>query len=224
MTEIPQTEQAMQAMQVAQDEQELQGRQAGGRFGPGNRYGKGRPPRAIEASYMAALADIVPPERWAAICDKAAQDAEAGDKAAREWIGRHLLGQAPISLRDLARRELAGATDADEIEAANKLAEAESSMFSNWMREQLGYTEPIDGAIEIATTRDKSEADAARIALARAARLAKRLAKRDAELNQVVALLEGAKPDAEAEAKARADTELAAIPPEPPDWIARRLG
>lgn len=224
MTEIPQTEQGMQAMQVAQDEQELQGRQAGGRFGPGNRYGKGRPPRAIEASYMAALADIVPPERWAAICDKAAQDAEAGDKAAREWIGRHLLGQAPISLRDLARRELAGATDADEIEAANKLAEAESSMFSNWMREQLGYTEPIAGAIEIATTRDKSEADAARIALARAARLAKRLAKRDAELNQVVALLEGAKPDAEAEAKARADAELAAIPPEPPDWIARRLG
>ena len=76
MTEIPQTEQGMQAMQ---DAQELQGRQAGGRFGPGNRYGKGRPPRAIEASYMAALADIVPPERWAAICDKAAQDAEAGD-------------------------------------------------------------------------------------------------------------------------------------------------
>ena len=74
------------------------GRAEHGRFAPGNAYGRGRPARPIEASYLAALADTLTLPRWRVIVERAITDAEGGDKAAREWVARYCLGVSPATL------------------------------------------------------------------------------------------------------------------------------
>src|SRR5262245_16249980 len=67
------------------------GRDENGRFAPGNEGGPGRPRRDRERTYLTALADVVPLDRWRLICERAATDAEAGDARARNWLGDFLL-------------------------------------------------------------------------------------------------------------------------------------
>lgn len=63
-----------------------------GRFMVGNRYGKGRPPRATEAGYLAVLMQACDLETWKRVVNRAIEDAQAGDTAARAWLGNYLLG------------------------------------------------------------------------------------------------------------------------------------
>ena len=74
---------------------EKSGRDNQGRFSKGNPGGPGRPRRAVEEDYLAALSDQLSIERWENIVSKAIQDAEDGDHRARDWIARYALGPSP---------------------------------------------------------------------------------------------------------------------------------
>ena len=67
-----------------------------GRFVPGNPGGPGRPTGTAIASYLEALTDAVTPTRWAKVIERAVKDAESGDRHAREWLSKYLLGNADI--------------------------------------------------------------------------------------------------------------------------------
>jgi hypothetical protein len=80
-----------------------------GRFRAGNPGGPGRPRRAVESDYLATLCDAVPLAKWRRITKKAVEDALAGDRHAREWLGTFLVGKPePGGLLELVARELAG--------------------------------------------------------------------------------------------------------------------
>jgi hypothetical protein len=80
-----------------------------GRFRPGNAGGPGRPRRATEADYLAALSEAVPMESWRNIVAKALEQAESGDTKAREWLGSYLAGKPTgDALTRLAVGELTG--------------------------------------------------------------------------------------------------------------------
>lgn len=89
---------------------ELEGHRDGhGRFTSGNASGPGRTRRAVEADYLAALSDTVPIRKWKRIVGRAVEDAEAGDRHAREWLGTYLLGKPDRGgLLDQAAKELVG--------------------------------------------------------------------------------------------------------------------
>jgi hypothetical protein len=91
------------------------GRTTNGRFAVGNPGGPGRPRRAVEADYLAALGDAVPLDRWKAIVERAVTDAEQGDAKAREWLSRYVTGGMPTGLTSLAAYEAADGID-HEIE------------------------------------------------------------------------------------------------------------
>ena len=74
---------------------EKSGRDNQGRFSKGNPGGPGRPRRAVEEDYLAALSDQLSIERWENIVSKAIEDAEDGDHRARDWIARYALGPSP---------------------------------------------------------------------------------------------------------------------------------
>jgi hypothetical protein len=78
------------------------GRNTNGTFGPGNPGGPGRPRRAVEREYLSALAEAVALEDWRQIVARAVQDAKAGDARAREWLSKHLMGDDPLALAELA--------------------------------------------------------------------------------------------------------------------------
>ena len=83
-------------------------RDANGRFLPGHPGGPGRPRRAVEADYLAALSDAVPPEAWKRIVARAVEDGEKGDAKARDWLAAYLIGKpAGDGLLMLAAGELA---------------------------------------------------------------------------------------------------------------------
>lgn len=48
---------------------------------------------------------------------RALADAEAGDPKARDWITKHILGDSPPRLIEIAAREKRGETPAEEISA-----------------------------------------------------------------------------------------------------------
>jgi hypothetical protein len=87
------------------------GRTGAGQFAPGNPGGPGRPRRATEREYLSAISESCTTDDWAAIVRKAVDDARAGDKFAREWLARFLVGNpegsAP-SLHALAVQDEAG--------------------------------------------------------------------------------------------------------------------
>jgi hypothetical protein len=68
-------------------------RDANGRFRPGHPGGPGRPRRAVEADYLAALSEAVTVETWMRIVARAVEDAEQGDAKARAWLSSYLVGK-----------------------------------------------------------------------------------------------------------------------------------
>ncbi len=81
------------------------GRTAAGKFAPGNPGGPGRPRRATERQYLAALSEVCTPDHWAAIVASAVRNAIAGDRFAREWLAAYLVGTpegSALSLHTLA--------------------------------------------------------------------------------------------------------------------------
>jgi hypothetical protein len=84
-------------------------RDTNGRFAVGNSGGPGRPRRAVEANYLAALSEAVSVRKWKKIVEKAVKDALAGDRHAREWIGDYVLGKPDHEkLLELAAKEMVG--------------------------------------------------------------------------------------------------------------------
>lgn len=73
--------------------------------------------KVTERDYIAALRERITLGDWGAIIDKAIEDAKGGDRAAREWIERQVIGDNRISLIDLAAREALGVTPDREITA-----------------------------------------------------------------------------------------------------------
>jgi hypothetical protein len=94
---------------------ESNGRDAGGKFAPGNPGGPGRPRRAVEREYLAQLAEACPPETWRQVCQKAVDDARAGDARARDWLAKYLLGAEPLGLLALAADEADAFTPDREV-------------------------------------------------------------------------------------------------------------
>ncbi len=86
-----------------------------GQFAAGNPGGPGRPRRAVEQEYLAALSDSVSLDDWREVVSRAVADAKAGDARARDWLTRHLVGEQPPKLIDVAEQEARGRTVDDEI-------------------------------------------------------------------------------------------------------------
>lgn len=109
------------------------GRTASGAFAAGNTFGKGRPRRAVESEYLAALGNAVTLDTWGEIVKKAVEDAKAGDAKAREWVTRYVLGTEPITLMQLARRELQDIKPEDEIAASIEMAHSDAmTLYANY--------------------------------------------------------------------------------------------
>jgi hypothetical protein len=68
-----------------------------GRFGPGNKAGKGRPP-SYAAIYTAVVKDACSPQDWKQIVERAVRDAKKGNAPARQWLAKYLIGDTDISL------------------------------------------------------------------------------------------------------------------------------
>jgi hypothetical protein len=83
------------------------GRTAAGTFAKGNRFGRGRPPRPREVTYLRKLVDTVSLRDWQAIAEKAVEDAKAGDAAARTWLSLYLLGRDPPPIAHATAEEIA---------------------------------------------------------------------------------------------------------------------
>lgn len=92
------------------------GRDRTGKFAPGNSGGPGRPRRVVEQTYLKALRDNLPVEAWGQIVAKAVALALEGDAAARQWLGRHAMGTAPPTLRELAGLEHAAGSVDEAVE------------------------------------------------------------------------------------------------------------
>ena len=92
----------------------MSGRKTNGQFDKGNRFATGRPKRAVELDYLAALSEAVPLTLWKDICAKAVADAQAGDDKARAWLAKHLIGEGG-SLSDLAKLEALGIGPAEVV-------------------------------------------------------------------------------------------------------------
>lgn len=90
-------------------------RKVNGQFDAGNKFGVGRPARAVELDYLKALSDAVPVNAWVEICQRAVEDARAGDAKARQWLSEHLLSGA--TLLELAKLDAVGVTPGDHIRA-----------------------------------------------------------------------------------------------------------
>lgn len=65
-------------------------------FKPGNPGGPGRPKRETERAYLSVMMRLCPPSTWATICERAVQDALAGDDKARAFLARYLLPSGTI--------------------------------------------------------------------------------------------------------------------------------
>ena len=64
-----------------------------GRFPPGTSGNpNGRPKKDREEQYHAILLSVVTPASWKRICVKAVEQAEKGDRYAREFIADYLIG------------------------------------------------------------------------------------------------------------------------------------
>jgi hypothetical protein len=64
-----------------------------GRFVKGEyQGGPGRPPRAVEESYLQTLQRVTSLDQWEAIVRKAIEQAKKGDNLARKWLGDYLMG------------------------------------------------------------------------------------------------------------------------------------
>ena len=103
-------------MTETQPKPESNGRDARGRFLPGNQVGRrgGRPPREMERQYLEAFQAGCSPERLAKIVAAVAAKAEAGSLEAAKLILRHAMPAWPL------RVELA--SDAEEYRVAGLTA------------------------------------------------------------------------------------------------------
>lgn len=158
------------------DTQTNDGRDGAGRFIAGCTPGPGRPRRAVELDYLAALGDALTLDDWAAIVKRAVADAKNGSGQAREWVSRHALGSNPMGLMDLARREALGVTPGDEMDMMN----AEDAK-PRILRSAFSDAPTFIAAAEHKAQQAEFEQDRIEAERRRAKRAAKRKAKRAAK-------------------------------------------
>jgi len=85
--------------------------------------GKPYPRRPIEREYLGTLNDVVSLDRWRVICEKAAEDAQAGNPRARDWLARWLMATESRPLTVLAAEEASNGPRAaaeDEVETERR--------------------------------------------------------------------------------------------------------
>jgi hypothetical protein len=109
-----------------------EGRDKNGKFSKGNGGGPGRPRRAIERDYLAALSDSVTLEDWREIVTRAVADAKS-----RDWIAKYVVGASPSPLIELAVKESRGVSVEAEISQQIKAQES-SEKESARMQAMLG--------------------------------------------------------------------------------------
>ena len=84
-------------------------RNENGQFVKGNPGGPGRPSRPTEAAYLNVLMNACTIDDFKEICERAVSDAKEGEPKARDWVGRHLIGNvkadAPTPMT-IAKRSL----------------------------------------------------------------------------------------------------------------------
>jgi len=75
--------------------------------------------------YLQELSARVTPDEWAAICDKAIEQAKAGDRHARIWLGNYLMG-TPIQRieAEIDLQSDKGFEDSERVRAIQALLEA----------------------------------------------------------------------------------------------------
>lgn len=94
----------------------MNGRTKRGQFASGNTFGVGRPKRAVELEYLAALSDVLSVDKWKAIVERAVDDATKGDDKARLWLAKYLIGD-DARLSALARLDVLDVTPWDMVAA-----------------------------------------------------------------------------------------------------------
>lgn len=72
----------------------VNGRDNHGRFARGNPGGPGRPPAEKERKYLTTLTSACTANDWREICQQAVEDAKKGDRYARDWLSKHLVGDS----------------------------------------------------------------------------------------------------------------------------------
>jgi len=95
-------------------------RDENGQFAKGNPGGPGRPRRALERDYLRAMSDVVSADDWGKICERARDDALAGDAKARLWLSKYLVGDGSMSLSETLsadERKAARLETADDMQA-----------------------------------------------------------------------------------------------------------
>ena len=70
-------------------------------FKPGQPGGPGRPRRETERRYLKAAVGAVPLCRWRGVVKKCLEQAEAGDRHAREFLRRVLIGDNPWEVAEM---------------------------------------------------------------------------------------------------------------------------
>ena len=80
------------------EESQVATRDPTGRFIVGCPLGPGRPTRLTEKSYIKALSDECSLDDWRTICRRAVQDAVRGDRYARDWISKFLVGSTTLNM------------------------------------------------------------------------------------------------------------------------------
>ena len=76
--------------------------------------------RPVECEYLAVMSEVVSLSVWERICQRAAEDAMAGDHKARDWVSKTLTQSAASPLTVLAAQE----TLSDSMTAADLEIEA----------------------------------------------------------------------------------------------------
>jgi hypothetical protein len=115
-------------------------RDENGRFADGNPGGPGRPRRTVEREYLAVLSEAVSLDDWGAVVARAVEDAKAGDARARDWLSKHMFGEKPMTLTELAAKEERGLTVEAEVAAESERQAQDSaweSQLSPFFRRSL---------------------------------------------------------------------------------------
>lgn len=96
---------------------DAQTRNRDGTFGPGNRFGRGRPRRLIERDYLAVISDRISLDDWKEVVEAALKASKQGEFRAIEWLSKHCLGSSKdeTPLKSLAVIEERGFDAAKEI-------------------------------------------------------------------------------------------------------------
>lgn len=66
-----------------------------GRFVKGNPGGPGRPRKSTQGEFHAATVGAIPVDHWEKVVSRALEDAQAGDKNARNWLSAYVVGRPP---------------------------------------------------------------------------------------------------------------------------------